>query len=223
MLKSEGLVLSLVMLAIACSNGSNGSSKDASVADFATSSDFSVATDFSLSDGAPSDLLDPACSAYCTHVVAACVPAYAPVTYANQSECLADCTTQYGWQAGTMSDTSGDSIACRDTYASLASSNPSQASFYCTYAGPSGGNACGQWCDNYCDLALRNCTSPPLFPSLANCLSACSALDDTGMPNAATGNTVQCRIYHLGLAGAPGMAATHCPHGSITSTAGTCQ
>jgi hypothetical protein len=45
-----------------------------------------------------------------------------------------------------------------------------------------------------------------------------------GEDGAAGGDSVQCRIYHLGVAGSDGdtSAAVHCPHGSVGG-GGVCQ
>jgi hypothetical protein len=50
----------------------------------------------------------------------------------------------------------------------------------------------------------------------ATCATACAGYAINGAPNAADGNTVQCRIYHAGVAGISNSSAvTHCPHAAV--------
>jgi hypothetical protein len=53
------------------------------------------------------------------------------------------------------------------------------------------------------------------FADNASCLTACALFPTTGTINT-NGNTVQCRIYHAGAAGALG-ALPHCSHAAVTS------
>lgn len=171
----------------------------------------------SSSDPEPSPTA--ACAGYCASVTASCSAANAQ--YASEAACNTYCararTAPEFWSEGTAGATGGNAVACRTTHAGLATSN---AALHCPHAGPSGGNACGDWCENYCDLALAACTGAnQLFADRATCLTQCATLPATGVPNATSGNTVQCRIYHLGVASSSAANATvHCPHGSVTPT-----
>jgi len=60
-----------------------------------------------------------------------------------------------------------------------------------------------------------------VFADNEACMDACAAYPTSGDVNDGTGNTVQCRIYHAGVAGQAGQNTTHCPHAS-PSGAGTC-
>jgi len=155
-----------------------------------------------------------ACTAYCATITANCTTTNSQ--YADAASCLQECTTNYGWALGMMGDTSGNSVGCRAYHAGAAMSN---AMVHCPHAGPTGGNVCGSWCENYCYLALRNCTGGnSIYPDIGTCMTTCGQIPTGGKPNDTSGNTVQCRIYHLGLAGMnAASAATHCPHGKVPS------
>ena len=70
-------------------------------------------------------------------------------------------------------------------------------------------------CEEYCHLALENCTGDDaLFADEDECMTACADLDDTGSEGDTSGDTVQCRITHLQV------SADHdtlvCAHGAAT-------
>ena len=162
----------------------------------------------------------PTCAAYCDAVQSACTDGNAQ--YASAADCLAYCETWGQLPAGDVSDTSGNTIGCRTYHAGVAATT--DAALHCPHAGPSGGGVCGTWCDNYCHLSQTNCTGGnELYADLATCETACGGLSDTGEPGAVDGDSTQCRIYHLGVAGSDGetSAATHCPHGA-TDGGGVC-
>ena len=161
-----------------------------------------------------------ACQAYCATMTTTCTGG--ALQYATEAACNASCnrarTGPALWSEGTAG-TAANSLACRVTHVGLAASSGNTA-VHCPHAGASGGNLCGNWCENYCDAALAACTGArALHADKATCLTACAALPATGVPNATSGNTVQCRIYHLGVAASSeANAAVHCAHGSITPT-----
>ncbi|MBK9519081.1 MAG: hypothetical protein IPO09_17380 [Anaeromyxobacter sp.] len=171
-----------------------------------------------------SDSSDPppasnGCDTYCAAMATTCTAADAQ--YADLAACTTFCnrarTSPELWSEGTAAATSGNSLACRTTHVGLAAANPA---VHCKHAGASGGNVCGGWCETYCDAALAACTGGlALHADKATCLTACAGLATTGTPTATSGNTVQCRINHLGFAAASAANATiHCPHGSVTPT-----
>ena len=159
---------------------------------------------------------EPTCEAYCAAITSACTGDNAQ--YTDEAGCLDYCDDWADLEAGTLGDVDGDTIGCRLYHAGVAAESAENATAHCAHAGPSGGNVCGDWCTNYCGLAMSNCTGDnALFDSDGSCASACEALGATGEPGDVDGDTVQCRIYHLGVAGskADGAAATHCPHGAV--------
>lgn len=128
--------------------------------------------------------------------------------------CLDFCHTWAGLPAGESGARSGNSAACR-TYHAGAAATGAKAT-HCQHAGPTGGDTCGSWCDNYCHLALRNCTgAQQLYKSDGECQAACEAIAADGQPTDREGDTIQCRINNLILAQTkPGLDATYCPRGA---------
>jgi hypothetical protein len=134
--------------------------------------------------------------------------------YDDLDACVAYCDAAAPLPLGTDGDTSGNSVACRAYHASVAADD---AATHCPHAGPSGANVCGTWCENYCHLALGSCTGDhELYANQSACDTACAALGSGGAAGDMAGDSVQCRIYHLGVAGGdPGTTdGIHCPHGS---------
>lgn len=155
----------------------------------------------------------PTCSEYCSAIMTNCTGTN--TQYNSVDLCMAWCSTNYGWDVGMRGDTTGNSLGCRLYHGGVAAAGGGEAAMlHCPHGGPSGGNVCGSWCDNYCYLVMRNCTTEPLYPSMEACATACAGFDDTGAANASNGDTVQCRIYHAGVAGGSEADAmsVHCPH-----------
>lgn len=160
----------------------------------------------------------PTCAQYCDVVTEACAEQGHP-QYPSREACLAYCEQSAGLPAGTLDDTAGNTIGCRIYHATVASATTPEE--HCTHSGPTGADVCGTWCENYCFLAMRNCRDANrLFPSAEECLEQCAPVPDDGEPGAETGNTIQCRIFRLGLAGEdpPDSANVHCAEGSLHST-----
>jgi len=76
----------------------------------------------------------------------------------------------------------------------------------------------GTPCERYCTAITAACTAANAqFADAADCNAWCSGANlPVGMPGAADGNSVECRIYHAGVAAMAGMAAAHCPHAGPT-------
>jgi hypothetical protein len=172
--------------------------------------------------------------------MAACTGAYAQ--YSSTTECMTACALL---PAGDAGDALGNSIACRTTHAGYAMTMDGGQNPHCWHAGPYGYGGCGTECESFCLLATTYCTTaggfdggPPPYASNADCKTACDTfarIDDVdgggkfvdGGFNAAgpaSGNTFDCREYHLGAALAgPGMTGgqeLHCNHPGVDS--GTC-
>jgi hypothetical protein len=221
------LVVGVIALsAVGCGDSGNATDMNASV-------DLAVNPPPKDLAGSPADLTQngdaggttPTCAAYCTAVTANCTGTNQAVTYPTGSllgTCMSYCTTNAAWTTGMSSDTSGDTLGCHEYHANAAATDPAT---HCKHAGPSGANTCGAWCEVYCDLAQKNCTGGnQLYASTTACMTACTGAGTgtfiQGTPNATAGNTVQCRIYHLGAAGgSAALATTHCPHGTIPTSA----
>jgi hypothetical protein len=150
------------------------------------------------------------CTSYCTTIMDACGDT---PQYANQRGCEDHCTSYAGLPLGNEGEQSGNTVACRLYHATVASATTPE--LHCPHAGPTGGNVCGSWCENYCFLALRNC--PMLFGDGGEerCQQECGQIPDDGESGDQSGDTVQCRMHYLGLAGTepPLSAMTFCPAG----------
>ena len=145
------------------------------------------------------DVTPPAtCPEYCQGVHAGCVGQY--TQFATNQECLSYCEEAAAWPAGDHLDTAVNTISCRAHYGALISEQDEASQVaYCHVAGQSGGDVCGSWCTNYCQLMLKNCAGE--FDDQASCEAACSAMNATGDANAFAGDTLQCRLYQAGQAG----------------------
>jgi hypothetical protein len=151
------------------------------------------------------------CLDYCAAVEAACPAGTTFAQYPAHGliECYDYCDGAAALALGSAGDTSGDTVACRLTHAELALADPAT---HCVSAGPTGGNVCGTWCENYCTLALRNCT---FFADRATCLTTCAGFPTNG-PLDAMSDSVQCRVME---AAESGVRATCCAHAAPISTA----
>jgi hypothetical protein len=110
-----------------------------------------------------------------------------------------------------------DSLYCRVWHAHAAGDNPQH---HCPHAGPIGANECGKDpCGEFCAYAMKFCGSMA-YATNDDCLQACNA--DGGYPGfpyligdagdlASSGNTLNCRIYHLENFIFTG-DAVHCSH-----------
>ena len=176
-------------------------------------------------DAGSTDEVLPTCEGYCATVTANCTDENAQ--YGSESACISYCQTAGAIPVGATTDTGGNTVGCRAYHADVAGSAPADGSDddHCGHAGPSGGAVCGSWCENYCHLAMTNCTGDyELYADNDACMAACDGITVGGDANPASvtsGDSVECRIYHLGVAGTEGdtSAEVHCPHGQAEATA----
>jgi len=154
------------------------------------------------------------CQAYCQAVNYSCA-ANTP-QFTSNAACDDYCTNNLDPQyRGNWNDSAGDTVGCRIYHADAAKGLNDQV--HCVHAGPSGDDVCGTWCENYCDLMAVACTgsNSPYNDDRATCMSKCTTFATSGKPGDAAGNTVQCRIYHAGVAGVSTTSAditAHCGH-----------
>ena len=150
---------------------------------------------------------------YCTDVASACSGVNAQYPAHGAIACAAYAENAAGFSLGVVGTSSGNTLECRRTHARMAKGDPAM---HCVHSGPSGGNTCGSWCENYCTLALRNCTGAnALYPDTPSCLTACAAFPTNG-PFDRMSNSVQCRIMEAAESSLN--PAQHCPHASAAST-----
>lgn len=157
-----------------------------------------------LVDSGP--MIVPSCEKYCGLVMNNCTGDNAQ--YASIDECLAFCAHLTPVQASRDGEEKhAASVACRQYWAdSPARTNPSS---YCLAAGPFGGNVCGDRCTAFCDVVLAACAPNDgvlAYGSQPECASACANFSyrDAGADGGGegptgpkTGNTLNCRLYHL--------------------------
>lgn len=70
-----------------------------------------------------------------------------------------------------------------------------------------------QLCNDYCTMVTGTCTGANLqYADMADCLAFCAQAGwPDGEEGATDGNSLQCRLYHVGVA-ATMMPEMHCPH-----------
>ena len=178
-------------------------------------------------DGGASDAQTDSvsCENYCAIVMTNCTGPNAE--YTSSAVCMAMCAKM---ALGAPPDTSNDTVACRQFNASAAAGSPA---IDCPRAGPTGADQCGaDHCVAWCALDIALCGTMA-YADQASCVSACHSFAYSMRQDIAqtSGNTMNCRIYHLEAAYTLGAAdvAFHCPHTgspSVQSTggnAGPCQ
>lgn len=170
-------------------------------------------------DGGPDGVgLAAACTTYCDSVVASCTAANEQFESAEACNTYCNGTGVFG--LGTEGDADGNSVACRTYHVGAAKDDPDT---HCGHSGPVGGDTCGSYCNNYCDMAIAHCTGDnEIFANKLDCVAYCGADGAawaTGAQGDTDGNSVNCRIYHLGAAAAA--PADHCQHAGTTG-ANTC-
>lgn len=144
------------------------------------------------------------CEHYCTKTLATCTGELE--VYPNEDICLALCATM---QVGEPDDENVDTVYCRLNQA-LAAESTGEPGAHCPFAGLGGSEVCGDNCDALCSAMLEVC--PDEWASRTACLSDCAMLEDTGGYDTSqnSGNTVQCRIWHVGAA--TQALTPHCGH-----------
>jgi len=169
------------------------------------------------------------CTGYCQLFTVSCAGQYLPAYLAEapySSTTTLQACIQYCNLYGPLSSSYftannwvpslcvGDTIDCRTYHSVLALSDPTT---HCPHASLDGDNVCGQECGVYCNLATNPlCTSSQISFGSSTCASTCANYAD-GTVGATTGNTLQCRIYHLSYALVE--PNPHCGHGT---TQGPC-
>ena len=158
------------------------------------------------------------CDAYCTTLMTNCANENAQ--YPSMETCMTVCAT---FPEGTASDTAGNTLGCRIYHAGAAGSGvPADATLHCPHAGPAGASLCGSNCEGYCNIMVPTC--PGEFSGgMSECLNACDGFNGKDASEytiaSTTGDSLQCRIYHVTVASENQQAAlTHCPHAGVNPT-----
>jgi hypothetical protein len=148
------------------------------------------------------------CQSYCRAVLDACTDEFE--VYTSLGVCLDYCATL---SPGEPGDDSGNTVNCRLTHARNIA-DIGEELVNCPIAGPGGNGVCGSNCEGFC-TAHRAICDPEL--SEQACLNACGKLEDTGgyVTSQQSGNTVQCRLYHVSAATIS--VDPHCSHAAGAS------
>jgi hypothetical protein len=180
-------------------------------------------------------LLTLDCATYCTHLAADCTGANAQISAAN---CMGTCAA---FPPGAATDTSGNTLGCRNYHLQNIEVRQMSAATHCPHAGPIGSLAadatavCGtSACADFCAMEAKVCgTDAAQVAGVTNrytdvnaCLTACAGFAKTpeASPTVQSGNNFACRIYHLTNAAAQTTAAgvnTHCGH-TLSPATGVC-
>jgi hypothetical protein len=158
------------------------------------------------------------CPQYCSNIAATCTGNN--TQYADDPTCERICAAI---DAGTQGTPTGDTIACRDSFQSSAKDEltPDATAADCLNAGISSLCASSR-CQAFCSADLALC-GPALtgYNAVSDCVTACATWgqDFTGALIGSTGNTLECRTYHLELSqtGNADDLQTHCPHTGVVS------
>lgn len=164
------------------------------------------------------------CNTYCDTVLANCVdPLY---VYATRDMCMGVCNKlETAGYTGNPNDQVGNSINCRLNQA-IQAKKTAEFSLYCPASGPGGNGICGTNCEGYCVLMQLTCSTEfavrPFDGTLSTCVNqVCPSLPtlDAGFDaDQQSGNTINCRLYHISAANAdPNAPLIHCPHAAGAS------
>jgi hypothetical protein len=124
---------------------------------------------------------------------------------------------------GDDTDTSGNTIGCRQHYSSMATAT---ATHWCLAGGFTGAGLCGDVLQNSCNAIHSNCNGIASYPfaSAAACVTNNSAIAAVfGSLQGASGageESLECRVYHSLVGQSAGGATPHCGHTSYPGVAG---
>lgn len=158
------------------------------------------------------------CANYCGIIMGGCTAGNQQ--YSDLDNCKNSCAA---FTAGTLADTSGDTLGCRIYHATVAAASADNAVVHCPHAGPGGDGTCGANCDGYCDIAQKYCAgSSQIYTDRADCMATCGAKPDTLKFNVSiqTGDSVACLLYHSQEAST--VPPDHCL-GDMAKTSTTCK
>ncbi len=152
------------------------------------------------------------CAEYCSALEASCDTEKLR-QYLSEEACNTVCLT-YLEPASASSKADDNTLECRLREASAAAVAERETG--CVAAGLSGGDACGDICEVYCELVEFRCA--PQYEDVFGgdselCEAECAVLPASEEPfnvGIIKGNTLECRFYHL-QAAAVG-SDTHCEH-----------
>jgi len=159
------------------------------------------------------------CKNYCALMEQHCTGANKQ--FISTSACVAFCEKM---NVGSEGDRMGDSLACRQSFASAAGA--SESKFNCDNAGPVGSEQCVKApCVTYCSFNRKLC-GPRAYDADKDCIAACAVwpFRQVALGEEQDRDSLDCRLYHLQVAVASGQQADldlHCPHTARRSS--TCK
>lgn len=171
------------------------------------------------------DTVNIDCARYCNDMMTTCTGA--DQQYADEPTCERFCSSMDMGEGGVAS---GDNVACRDISVSNGKDEPDPTAKHqdCVGGGPS--TTCfaapitpdQAQCASFCKLDLALCgTQRTGYSDVNACMTACATWGKSfdGQLLDSTGNTLQCRTYHLELSqtGNANDLETHCPHTGAVS------
>ncbi|HEX6277810.1 MAG TPA: hypothetical protein VFZ53_32430 [Polyangiaceae bacterium] len=137
------------------------------------------------------------CPQYCEEIGRSCTDEL--LQYADEAQCLKVCAL---FEQGSLEDEEKNTVGCRLRYAFNAryEAGPS-----CRRAGPGGDGYCGTNCEGFCTIMLATCTpessAPYYYDDFEACVAECDSLPEIpyiqGDASVLSGDTVQCRTYHV--------------------------
>ncbi len=185
----------------------------------------------------------PSCESWCAQMEEVCPEEALHPHESCMTFCENDTTAPFA--VGSLSDTTGNSLGCRLNWLQLASQadNEMDRLQACGYAHASGGDQCGTFCENYCEVGLQTCGEandalmdswPETWVDWDTCMDVggdypvevLSGISQTEQ-HFGYGDTVQCRLHHEQAAVIQGADQAahfdlHCQHASMASSDDTC-
>jgi len=144
---------------------------------------------------------------YCSIVTKACTGRNA--AFPGYKECVA--STEF-FASGAEADINSNSLYCRAYHAAAAGQWMDSSDYFCRAAGFYGGDTCGSYCDVYCNTIEKVCTGTHRqYEGKEQCMLACNQFDNSSPWGSTSGDSLQCRLYHLRVASYDS-PTIHCPH-----------
>jgi hypothetical protein len=161
------------------------------------------------------------CANYCSTIMANCTGNNAE--YLSTAICAQMCPV---FDIGTtVGDTADDTLGCRLFHA-MAATTPIAADLHCRFAGPLGGDHCGDPREAFCALDTSYCVAPnpvPYTGGQGGCQTATQPIKyivaGAGDLTSEATNTLNCRLWHMETAyTSAAYGSIHCPHTELMSS-----
>lgn len=204
-------------------NGGNGGGSDASSSSTSGTPASSSSTGASSSSTGGGTAATP--ESFCKENLATCTADNGQ--YTDEATCI---TVAKSFTAGTPGEKTGNTLECRVYHTTAAKT---AAAMHCGHSGllggdldptTAGGDLCGDGVEAFCKLAVATCKGVTGgYPDEATCAAEAKTFPKStaqfSITKDTTGNTFNCRAYHLMAATKDAASATmHCPHIKLDST-----